>query len=90
MSDLNSWRLLILLTLSSALIAESSDPHSGLVLLVCGTVIIKGQLVIDNLMALRQSHRGIRAPMLAYFYVLLPLIALALLFPQELARLTTL
>ncbi|GGB91082.1 hypothetical protein GCM10011352_16400 [Marinobacterium zhoushanense] len=89
-SDVNSWRLLILITLVSALIAETGGITPGLILLICIAVIVKGQLVIDVLMSLRGRHRAIRAPMLAYFYVMMPLLALGLLFPEWLERLTTL
>lgn len=89
-SDTNSWRLLILITLGSALIAETGGATPALILLICAAIIVKGQLVIDVLMALRDSHRAIRTPMLAYFYVMMPLLALGLLFPEWLERLTTL
>ena len=90
LSDLHSWYLLIALTLTSALVAETTRPEAGLMLFVCATVGLKGQLVIDNLMQLRDTHPGVRKPMRAYFAVLMVLIALAMLFPEQLARLTTL
>lgn len=90
MRDLTTWKLLLLLTLSSALIGETAHPGAGLILLICASVMLKGRLVIDNLMRLRHCRRSIRLPMLAYFYVLLPLIALGMLFPDALARLTSL
>jgi Sec-independent protein secretion pathway component TatC len=85
-----AWVVLILLTLSSAFIAESVDPTAGIVILVCLVVAIKGQLVVDRLMGLRHAPPLIRGMMLAYFYVLPILIALALIFPEPLRRLTTL
>lgn len=85
-----AWIVLIILTLASALIAESIDPTAGVVILVCLVVAIKGQLVIDRLMGLRHAPPAIRRMMLAYFYVLPVLIALALIFPEPLRRLTTL
>lgn len=90
MRDLKTWRWLLLLTLGSALIGEQTRPDAGLLLLVCGSVMLKGWLVIDNLMNLRHCRRRVRLPMMAYFGVLLPLIALAVLFPDSLARLTSL
>lgn len=84
------WWLLIVLTLASALIAESVDLTAGTVILVCLVVAIKGQLVVDRLMGLRHAPAVIRGMMLAYFYVLPVLIALALIFPEPLRRLTTL
>ncbi len=85
-----AWMLLIVLTLASAFIAESVDPTAGMVIVVCLVVAIKGQLVVDRLMGLRHAPPLIRRMMLAYFYVLPLLIALALIFPEPLRRLTTL
>ncbi|MBY4676470.1 cytochrome C oxidase subunit IV family protein [Marinobacterium arenosum] len=90
LSDLKTWLLLLALTLSSALIAETTRPEAGLMLFICLSVALKGQLVIDNLMQLRDSHPGVRRPMRAYFVVVMGLIALAMLFPETLARITTL
>ncbi len=85
-----AWIVLVVLTLGSALIAESVDPTAGVVIAVCLVVAIKGQLVIDRLMGLRHAPPLIRGLMLAYFYVLPVLIALGLIFPEQLRRLTTL
>ncbi|MFT6914314.1 MAG: hypothetical protein ACJAWL_000610 [Motiliproteus sp.] len=85
-----AWLLLIGLTLTSALLAEAIDPTAGVVIVVCLVVSIKGQLVVDRLMGLRRAPPLIRALMLAYFYVLPVLIALGLIFPEALRRLTTL
>lgn len=85
-----AWMLLIALTLGSAFLAESIDPTTGVVIVVCLVVAIKGQLVVDRLMGLRHAPPVIRWMMLAYFYVLPALIALALIFPEQLRRLTTL
>tara|TARA_R110001583_G_scaffold8273_5_gene39820 strand:- start:2062 stop:2364 length:303 start_codon:yes stop_codon:yes gene_type:complete len=85
-----AWILLIGLTLSTALIAESIDPTAGAVIVVCLVVAIKGQLVVDRLMGLRHAPPLVRGMMLAYFYVLPLLIALGLIFPESLRRLTTL
>lgn len=90
LSDKHSWYALLTLTLSSALIAEATRPEWGLMLFVCATVAMKGLLVVDNLMGLRHAHVGVRRPMRLYFGVLTLLIALAMLFPEPLARLTTL
>ena len=90
LSDCHSWYLLVALTLSSALIGETTRPEAGLTLFICGTIAIKGQLVMDNLMGIRNSHNGVRIPMRLYFIVLTLLIALAMLFPAQLEQLTTL
>ena len=85
-----TWMMLIGLTLTSAMIAESNDPTAWAVIVVCLVVAIKGQLVIDRLMGLRHAPPVIRRMMLTYIYVLPTLIALALIFPEPLRRLTTL
>jgi hypothetical protein len=85
-----AWIILVVLTMASALIAESIDPTAGVVIVVCLVVSIKGQLVADQLMGLQHAPPVIRGLMLAYFYVLPVLIALALIFPDQLRRLTTL
>jgi len=84
------WLILLALTLMSVFIAESADPTAWTVLFVSMTVTLKGQLVIDRLMGLRHANPLIRGLMLMYFYVLALLIVWALLFPEQLAALTTL
>ena len=86
----NSWIALMLLTLVSAMIAESIEPTASVIIVVCAVIAIKGQLIIDEFMGLRAAPTFIRRSMLAYFYVLPTLIALALIFPEPLRRLTTL
>jgi len=84
------WLMLLALTLISAFIAESADPAVWTVLFVSVTVSIKGRLVIDRLMGLRHATPAIRYTMLSYFYLLPLLIIWALIFPEQLAWLTTL
>ncbi len=84
------WLILLALTLLSVFIAESADPATWTILFVSMTVTLKGQLVIDRLMGLRHANPMIRGLMLLYFYVLTLLIVWALLFPEQLAALTTL
>lgn len=84
------WIILLALTLISAAIADSAEPATWTVLFVSMTVTLKGQLVIDRLMGLRHANPLIRGLMLLYFYVLTLLIVCALLFPEQLVRLTTL
>lgn len=79
-----------MLTLLSASFAESTNPSTITLLFICTVTLFKGQLLIDNLMDLRHSLRRIRWMMLAYFYVLLPVIMLAVMFPETTRQLTTL
>lgn len=84
------WASLLVLTLFSALIAERVELTDFVVLVICGIVMIKGSMVIERLMGLRRAKPVIRWLMLSYFFILPPLIALAVIFPEGLARITTL
>jgi len=84
------WLLLMSLTLLSALTAEAADPALWTVLFISLIISLKGQLVVDRLMGLRHANPAIRYTMLSYFYLLPMLIIWALIFPEQLAWLTTL
>ena len=84
------WWILIAMTVISALVAESMDPNAAIVLVVAVVIAIKGRLVVDWLMGMKSAPMAFRQLMLAYFYVIPLLIALALIFPEPLRRLTTL
>lgn len=85
-----SWIFMVMLTLVSASFAESANPSTIALLFICIVTLLKGQLLIDNLMDLRHSLRRIRWMMLAYFYVLLSIIMLAVIFPETVRQITTL
>ncbi len=84
------WLLLMLLTLGAVVMADSADPTLWTLLLICSIAGWKGMLVVDQLMGLRRAPRLLRGLMLAYFWVLPGLIALAWSYPEALRRLTTL
>jgi len=84
------WLVLLGLTLFSAYFAEGPELTTVGVLLICGTVMIKGSLVVDFFMGLRGTEGHIRRVMLAYMLVLGPLIAWAILCPEQLLQLTSL
>jgi len=84
------WLLLMALTLLSAFTAETADPALWTVLFISLIISLKGQLVVDRLMGLRHAKPAIRYSMLSYFYLLPLLIIWALIFPEQLAWLTTL
>ncbi|WP_207060949.1 hypothetical protein [Motiliproteus sp. SC1-56] len=84
------WLLLLAVTLISALLADVSASGAVPVLLVCAAAAIKGKLVVEYLVGLAGVKGAIRRSMLAYFYVLAPLIALGWLFPEVVIRLTSL
>ncbi len=85
-----SWLIMFVLTLISASFAESADPSKIAILFICIVTITKGNLLIDNLMDLRHSLHRIRWLMLAYFYILMPIIVLGIIFPETIRQLTTL
>ena len=82
--------MLISLTLLSALFADSLDPNSWITLVVCITIMVKGQVIVDIFMGLKTAPKKIRYMMLGYFYVLPPRVAVALIFPEAIETLTTL
>ena len=84
------WLVLLALTLLTAAIAESVTPVLWTILFVTLTVSFKGQLIVDRLMGLRYANPAIRYSMLSYFYLLPVLIIWAMVFPEQLASLTTL
>ena len=85
-----SWIILIIFTLMGAFIAERTEMSMLIVILVCGTIAVKGVVVIEHLMGLHSAPPGIRWVMLSYFFILPSIIALSVLFPEVLAELTSL
>lgn len=86
----STWIALILLTLISLFLADSMTATPVIVLAVCITFAVKGQLIVDQLMGLKNATPIIRKLMLAYFLILAPLIAWAIIFPDTVRALTTL
>lgn len=84
------WLVLLALTLLSAAIAESPDQGLLLTLAIAATVAFKGRMIVDRFMELNHANRWIRTSMRIYFYVIPLLIMLAYLFPEMIARLTSL
>ncbi len=85
-----TWLVLMVLTFMGAFIAERVELSTLIVILVCSTIVMKGVMVIEYLMGLRSALLGIRWVMLSYFFILPPMIALSVLFPEVLAGLTSL
>ncbi len=84
------WLALMAMTLGNAFIAESADPSLLVTLAIAATVMLKGWLVVDRFMELRNAHPYIRFSMNLYFYVLPLMILIVYLFPDFLAELTRL
>lgn len=84
------WLLLMLITIGSALLAESGETNLLITLLIALSVLLKGRLVVERLMELRSANGYIRFAMNFYFYVVPILIVLVYLIPDQLASMTTL
>ncbi|MEW8508422.1 MAG: cytochrome C oxidase subunit IV family protein [Candidatus Thiodiazotropha sp.] len=84
------WLVLMGLTLLSAAIAESPDQGLFLILVITLTVAYKGRMIVDHFMELKDANRLLRNSMRIYFYVIPAMIVLVYLYPDLIARLTTL
>ncbi|WP_316364224.1 cytochrome C oxidase subunit IV family protein [Candidatus Thiodiazotropha sp. CDECU1] len=84
------WLVLMGLTLLSAAIAESPDQGLVLILVITFTVAYKGRMIVDHFMELKDANRLLRNSMRVYFYVIPGMIVVVYLFPELIARLTTL
>ena len=84
------WLLLIGLTLFSAYMAERSTPSFTSVAIMATVLAIKGRIIVDHFMELRNAHKVLRTLMRVYFYVIPTLIILVYLFPEKIAQWTAL
>ena len=84
------WLLLIGLTLFSAYMAERAEPGFISIAIMAAVLAIKGRIIVDHFMELKQAHKVLRGLMRAYFYVIPSLIIIVTLFPEQIAKLTTL
>ncbi|OMH38029.1 cytochrome C oxidase subunit IV family protein [Motiliproteus sp. MSK22-1] len=84
------WLALMVMTLGSAFIAESAEPSLLVTLAIAGTVGLKGWLVVDRFMELRNAHPYIRFSMNLYFIMLPLVILIVYLIPESIADLTRL
>ena len=84
------WLLLIGLTLFSAYMAERADPGFISVAIMATVLAIKGRIIVDHFMELKHAHKVLRTLMRVYFYVIPSLIIIVYLFPEQIAKLTTL
>ena len=84
------WLLLIGLTLFSAYMAEQDTPGFNSVTIMALLLAIKGRIIVDYFMELKNSHIVLRTLMQAYFYVIPALVILVYLFPEQIAKWTTL
>ena len=84
------WMLLIALTIFSAYMAEKANPGFDSVVIMALVLAIKGRIIVDYFMELKDSHVVLRTLMQVYFYVIPALIILVYLFPEQIAEWTVL
>ena len=84
------WLVLISLTLFSAYMAERAEPGFISVAIMAAVLAIKGRIIVDHFMELKSAHKLLRTLMRVYFYVIPTLIIIVALFPEQIARWTTL
>jgi len=84
------WVILIALTLFSAFMAERATPSFVSVAIMAIVLAVKGRIIVDHFMELKNAHFLLRGLMRAYFYVIPSLIIIVYLFPETIARWTAL
>jgi cytochrome c oxidase subunit IV len=84
------WLILIVLTLFSAYMAERATPGLISICIMAVVLAVKGRIIVDYFMELKDSHIILRALMRIYFYVIPALIILVYLFPEQIAEWSTL
>lgn len=84
------WVILISLTLFSAYMAEQAKPGLTSILIMSLVLAIKGRIIVDHFMELKDAHVVLRTLMRVYFYVIPTLIILVYLFPEQIAKWTVL
>jgi len=84
------WLLLIVLTLFSAYMAERGLASIYSVAIMAIVLAVKGRIIVDHFMELKDAHFIIRTLMRVYFYVIPVLIIIINLFPEQIAKWTVL
>ena len=84
------WLLLLLLTLFSVYMAEQETPGLNSIIIMAIVLAIKGRIIVDYFMELKEAHIVVRTLMRVYFYVIPALIILVYLFSEQIARWTSL
>jgi hypothetical protein len=70
--------------------AERANPGFISVAIMAVVLAIKGRIIVDHFMELKHAHKVLRSLMRTYFYVIPSLIIIVTLFPEQIAKLTTL
>ncbi len=82
------WLILMLLTLYSVYMAELTTPGLKSVTIMAIVLAVKGRIIVDYFMELKEAHVVLRTLMRVYFYVIPALIILVYLFPEQIAQWT--
>ncbi|WP_456407377.1 cytochrome C oxidase subunit IV family protein [Thiolapillus sp.] len=85
-----SWLLLMVLTLSGILMGEYARPGFWITVVIAGVTAVKGLLIIDQFMELKQASPVIRRIVIAFGFVVPVLMILTYLLGPELAEITQL
>jgi hypothetical protein len=70
--------------------AEQAKPGLISILIMSLVLAVKGRIIVDHFMELKDSHVVLRTLMRMYFYVIPALIILVYLFPEQIAKWTVL
>lgn len=70
--------------------AERADPGFVGVIIMAAVLAIKGRIIVDHFMELKSANKLLRTLMRSYFYVIPALIIIVYLFPEQIAKLTSL
>lgn len=84
------WVALVILTLFSAFMAEQVTPSFISIAIMAVVLAVKGRIIVDHFMELKEAHFLLRGLMRAYFYVIPSLIIIVHLFPEQIASWTAL
>ena len=75
---------------TSSLVAEKVSPNAFIIVIICAVIFIKGWLVIDHLMGLKHANPMLRWSVHSYFFIMPPILAVIVIFPEWVAKVTTL
>ncbi|MBE9567479.1 MAG: cytochrome C oxidase subunit IV family protein [Proteobacteria bacterium] len=84
------WLLLMLLTLFSAYMAEQGTQGLSSITIMAMVLAIKGRIIVDYFMELKDAHLLVRTLMRVYYYVIPAMVILVYLFPQQIVQWTEL
>ena len=84
------WLFVIALTLFSSYMSERSTPGFTNIAIMAAVLAIKGRIIVDHFMELKDAHKVLRTLMRVYFYVIPALIILVYLYPEQIAKWTAL